>query len=111
MTLADFDSRYIAFVIWGIGTVLVYGFVLYKRRHTWALHHDIRSARDLVEAGALFLVAIASAAAIFMVLFGEAGVGLRPFFTAVALGSFTGAGLVMATERMQHDPAEDEGGP
>jgi len=103
-----FDSRWLAFAVWGVGTVLVYGFVLIKRRRTWRLHHDIRSSRDLVEASALFGVAVSAAISVFMVLFGEAGTGIRPFLVAMSLGCFTGAGIVMATERMQHDPAEDD---
>lgn len=111
MDAIHFDSRWVAFAVWGLGTVAVYGYVFLRRRHTWRIHrHDLRSTRDLIESGALLMVAVSACVAVFMVLFGEPGVGLRPFLTALALGSFTGAGVVMATERMQHDPAEDDEG-
>jgi len=95
------DTRFLAYLIWGLGTLVVYGVVLFKRRHAYVQHNDARSRRDLIEAIALFIVAFGASLAITFVLFGEAGSGIRGWASAVALGAFSAAGLVMATER--HD--------
>lgn len=105
------DTRLIAFAIWGLGVVGVYGYVLWRRRRSWLLHHDSRSRRDLVEAFGLFLVALSAAASAWTVLFVVPGVGIRVLLTAVSLGGFFGVGLVMATEPIKKDPADqDEAG-
>lgn len=97
------DGRLIVLLIWGGGTVLAYGVVLSKRRFAFRLHHDRRSKRELLAGSALFLTALCSALAIVFVLFGQPGTGIRGLVTAIALGAFTGAGIVMASE----DPTED----
>lgn len=91
------DTRFLAYCVWGIGTVLVYGMVLVRRRRLWKSRHDLRARRDLVAASSLFLTALFSSAAIFAVLFGQNGTGIRGFMAALALGAFFAAGLVMAT--------------
>jgi len=106
--VAVLDSRLIAFIIWGLGVVAVYGFVLWRRHHSWTLHHDTRSRRDLVEAFGLFLVSLSAATSIGATLFGEVTIGARALLTATSLGAFLGVGLVMATEPGKQDPAEPD---
>lgn len=89
------EARFLSFLVWGVGTVLVYLAVLVLVVRQWHDHKDARSRREVMSAGALFLTALGSAAAITLVLFGEAGTGPRSFAIAVALGCFTGAGIVM----------------
>lgn len=98
-------AAFLAFAVWGVGMVVVYGFVLWKRHRTWLLHHDRRSKRDLMEALGLFLVAIASAFAVFAALFDNT-TGLRVFLAALVAGALLGVGLLMATEPTKRDPAE-----
>lgn len=93
------DTRLAAYLVWGVGTLIVYSIVLVRRRRAYLLHHDARSRRDFIEGLALFMTSMASALAIAFVLFGEAGTGLRGLFAAIALGMFSTAGLVMATEK------------
>lgn len=106
--MPDLDSRLIAFALWGLGTVAVYADVLRVRLRSWALHHDRRGKREAMSGLALFLTALCSSVAIFLVLFGQAGSGIRGLFVAIALGAFTGAGIVLRTERPAADPLEDQ---
>jgi Ni/Fe-hydrogenase subunit HybB-like protein len=92
------DTKLLFYGIWGIGVILVYGVVLLRTRQRWKVRRDKRAQRDLIAAVALFLAALAASLAIFMVLFGPLGVGVRGFFSALALGAFFAAGLVMATD-------------
>lgn len=105
--MADLDLRLVSFAVWGLGTVIVYGDVLRVRYHSWSLHHDGRGKRELVSGFALFLTALTSAVSIFLVLFREVD-SLRGLFVAVSLGAFTGAGIVLRTEKPRADPLEDE---
>jgi hypothetical protein len=99
------DTRIAVFLLWGVGTVVVYSVVLSVRIQRWRRHkYDRRSAeraeasRNLIAGFALWLTAFCSGAGVALVLFGEAGTGLRSFAVAIALGAFTGAGLIMASE-------------
>lgn len=85
-------------LIWGGGTVLAYSVVLRNRRRAFVLHHDKRSRRELLAGAALFLTALSSTLAIVFVLFGQPGSGPRTLVISIALGAFTGAGIVMAQE-------------
>ncbi len=106
--LLGLDSRLLAFAVWGLGTVAIYGYVLWRRRHSYLVHHDARSRRDVVEALGLFLVALSAAASIWIVLFVTPGSGVRIFLTTVSLGAFLGVGLVMATESFSRDPDDPD---
>lgn len=106
--MPDLDSRLIAFVLWGLGTVAVYADVLRVRLRSWQLHHDRRGKREALSGLSLFLTALCSSVSIFLVLFGQAGGGYRGIFVAISLGAFTGAGIVLRTERPQRDPLEDD---
>jgi hypothetical protein len=92
------DLKFAIYVVWGLGTVVVYGIVLRKRRRSYRLHHDARSRRDLISGLALFITSLCSFLAITFVLFGEPGTGIRGLFAATALGAYLGAGIVMASE-------------
>lgn len=99
------DTRLLAFIVWGIGMVLVYGYVMLVRLRSWRLHHDSRSARDLAEAAGLFVVAAASAAWVFIALF-ENTAGARGILGSLAAGALLAVGLIMATTPTKKDPAE-----
>ena len=98
------DVRLIVLLIWGGGTVLVWGGVLRRSIQSHRIHHDARSRRELIAMSALFLVALASGVAVALALFGTAGTGIRSFATTVALGAFLGAGIVLLSIR---DVGED----
>jgi hypothetical protein len=93
------DTKFIAYAIWGFGTLVVYGLVLYRAVQASRRSHDRRGRRDVLGALALFLTALGAFLAITLVLFGEAGTTPRGFAVAVALGAFSAAGLVMATDK------------
>ena len=99
------DTRIVAFLLWGGGTVAIYSIVLAQRIRHWRRtrrdrrHQErIEATRDVVAGFALWLVAFASGASTALVLFGTPGTGIRGLAIAIALGAFTGAGLVMASE-------------
>lgn len=89
------NERFLAFLIWGIGTVVIYTVLLWQQRVRYVAHRDARSRREMVSAVALWLTALGSALGIAFVLFGEAGNSARSFAVAISLGAFTGAGLLM----------------
>ena len=93
------DGRLIVLLLWGGGTLAVYGRVLWMRRQAHEQHHDRRSRRDYLTAFGFFLVALGSAGSIGFVLFGDVASGPRSFSLALALGSFLGVGIFMATEK------------
>jgi hypothetical protein len=100
--MTEFDERFVILLIWGLGTVLAYALVLRGRVRSWRVRRDSRSRRELVSGLGLFMTALASCTSLTVVLFGEAGTSLRGWFIALALGAFTGSGIIMATE-----PEED----
>jgi hypothetical protein len=94
----DEFRRVVMLLVWGGGTVVAYGTVFVHRLRSWHLHRDARSTRELVSSFGLLLTALSAALAIGVVLFGEAGSGIRGWFVAIALGGFFAAGIVMASE-------------
>lgn len=97
--VSDLDTRYVLFAIWGGGTVLAYGRVLYVRTRSYWLHRDIRARREVLAGLALFFAALCSMIAILAALFGTPGTGERQAIMSFALGAFLAAGIIMATER------------
>lgn len=104
MIPGDIDTRLVALILWGGGTVVVFTVVLVKRwrrfmRHRWDRRRAVRKEvrRDVMSSAALELTAVGSAGAIALVLSGQSA-DFRGFFIALALGAFLGAGLVMASE-------------
>jgi hypothetical protein len=100
------DTRLAAYLVWGVGTLMVYGWVLRRRYQVFRVRPDRRSRRELAAAIALFLVSLAASLAVTFVLFGETGTGIRGLMSAIALGAFTGAGVVMAGEAPPDEVAE-----
>jgi hypothetical protein len=94
----DIDTRLLAYLLWGVGTTLVYGIVLRGRYRAFRVRLDPRARRELMVAFGLFLTALMANLAILLVLFGTPGTGIRGFAVAVALGAFAATGLVMATD-------------
>jgi len=106
----DLDTRLLAYAIWGIGTLFIYGLILARSVSGARRHHDARSRRELYGDLAYFIVALASSVSITFALFGEPGTGLRGLVIASALGAFTAAGVVKLKDVAP--PSEtDEGHP
>jgi hypothetical protein len=93
------DTRFVAFLVWGVGTVLVYGFVLFDRIQRWHHWRDARSLRSMLTAVGLFLTALGAGLSIGFALFGDNVTGIRGLLTATSLGAFFATGLIMATTR------------
>lgn len=100
------DSRVVAFAVWGLGAVGVFGVNLAREIRAYHWHHDARASRDLLVAAGLFITALGAAASVWLVLFGQPGTDIRRFVVSVALGSFFGVGVVMATAQRMPDPAD-----
>lgn len=93
------DVRWVVYVIWGLGTTLVWAAALAGAYGGWRLYRDRRARRELLSTTGLFLTALGSSLAILLALFGEQGSALRQFVLAFALGMFTGAGIVLVSNR------------
>ena len=109
--LPNLDWRLILGLLWGGGVVWTYGSVLAIRVKANRAHHDRRTRRDVNAAIALFITALGSGLATVFVIAGSEGSGMRAFLTALALGSFLGAGLIMRSEaktEAHDDPKVDE---
>ena len=89
------ETRVIVLLVWGGGTVAMYGIVFLDRLRSWRAHHDRRSMRELLTSLGLFLTALAAGLSIALVLYSPAGSDLRHFFSAVSLGSFAAVGALM----------------
>lgn len=108
------DGRIATLLLWGGGTLIIFAIVFYKavrrlqeKRKDRRRSVRIESRRDVIVAFALLLVAAGSATSTYLVLFGEPASGARGVAVAIALGAFTGVGLVMLTEdgEQEHDEA------
>jgi len=102
------DTRFIAFLVWGVGTVIVYGIVLVDRVRRWHHWRDARSARALMTAIGLFLTALCASLAIGFALFGESGSGIRGLLTAVSLGAYFATGVIMASTRHNREARDSD---
>ena len=94
-----FEPRWLIYVLWGIGTTIVWGVVLADAYGQWKVRQDNRAKRELLAIAALFMTAAGSSVAIAMVLLGEPGSAPRQFVLALSLGMFTGAGVVLLSMR------------
>ena len=56
----NIDTRLVVYLIWGLGTVVVYGLVLRRARRRMRTHRDRRSRREFIADFARFLVSLAS---------------------------------------------------
>lgn len=102
------DWRLLSFAVWGFGTMVLYGIVVSDRYGDWQRWHDHRSLRDLIEAAGLFMVSIACAGSVAMVLFGVPGSPVRGALIALALGGFTGVGILMVSDIRDRRDREDD---
>lgn len=107
------DGRIATLLLWGGGTLIIFTIVFYKavrrlrdRRTDRRKSARIEARRDVVVTFALLLVAAGSALSTYLVLFGEAASGARGVAVAIALGAFTGVGLVMLTEDGEQEQDE-----
>lgn len=89
------------YLLWAIAALIVYALVLGLaiveiRDH----NHDRRSRRELYVAVSLFMTAVSS---VFGVVLGilDAGTLFRLGFSALALGAFLGAGIVILLEYLR----------
>src|SRR5262245_321486 len=103
----DLDTRFLAYLIWGIGTVVIYGAVMRHGWRRWRARRDARARRELYERIARFMVALASLASLTLALFGETGTGLRGLVIALALGAFAASGAIELRDEPT-DPAVEE---
>lgn len=97
--MVDIDFRLLAYLVWGIGTTLIYFVVMDRRYRAYLRRPDARARRELVVCIGLFITALMANLAVLMVLFGTPGTGLRGFFIATSLGAFFAVGIVMLTDR------------
>jgi len=86
----------IFYLLWAVLCVCLFGWVLYVRTLNLRRHRDRRAFRDVAEATALFITAMASAGSI--VAFAVTAPDWRAFAGALSLGAFLGVGIIMATE-------------
>ena len=101
-----FDDRIVPFLLWGLGTVALYSVNLAREVREWSLHHDRRGTRDALVALCLFVCALTSCLSVAALLFGSQGDPVRRLLGALALGAFTGVGVVMVTMHKRDDPAD-----
>lgn len=106
------DSRTLIFLIWGLGTLVVYAIALGQGIVAWRIHRRDRrvaarreARREVIIRFAGFLAAFGAASAVFLVLLGEPGTGIRTFALTLALGGFLGLGIIWVTEGI---PNRDE---
>ena len=84
-------------VVWGVGTPLVYGLLMRKRGMIYRIHRDRRALRPAIEAIGLFIVSLAAAVGVTVALFAP-GTGLARIFSAVACGAFFAVGVYALME-------------
>ena len=98
LSLGENFGRIFFYAIWGVGVFITFSVVAWYRWRIWRRHHDRRSFRDFLEGSAFWIVAASAATATASVaIFPDASTG-RGFLTALSLGAFFGAGIIMATD-------------
>jgi hypothetical protein len=93
------DTRIVAYLLWGLGTTVIYAVVMDGSYRDYILQRDRRAKRELFEDIGLFATALCSNIAILMVLFEQGSSEPRQFAVALALGAFTGVGILKVTDR------------
>lgn len=84
-------------LLWALGAVGIWGSVFRDSLGAWHTYHDRRSKREVIWAFALFLVGLCSCIAIMALVLAPEGRGIRALLSALALGAFLGAGIVVKT--------------
>lgn len=85
------------YLAWAIAAMVVYSGVLGLAIVALREHRDKRSKRELYVAIALYMAAASSLLSVVLALV-EAGTLFRLGFSALALGAFLGAGIVILLE-------------
>lgn len=93
----DDPIRLVIYGAWAFGSLAIWGRVLGLGLRSYRTWRDLRARRELLADFALFLVALSSCLSIVLLVIGQQGTGIRGFMLALALGGFTGAGIVLAT--------------
>lgn len=99
MQFEGVDWRLVMYLAWGGGTVIAGGKMVSDAVGQYYHFHDRRSRRELVEAGALFMCAIASLFGLSTLIFYPERGDIRGLVWAIAAGSFLAALIYMATDR------------
>src|SRR6185503_3297776 len=92
------DTRIAVLILWGGGVVFLFGVVLLRRLGAWHQYRDRAARREMLEALALFITAVAASGSIVSVLTIPEVTSVRSFLVALSLGAFVGVGIIMATE-------------
>lgn len=92
------DLRLAYWLVWGIGTVVVYALLLRRARRHYVKHRDPRAFRDLSRAFGYFLVSLAAGLGITVALFAR-GTGVGSLLFAISSGAFTVVGLYALLDR------------
>lgn len=93
------EIRVLAYLVWAATTVLVYGVVFWRMVRKYRVYRDRRATREFLTSLALFVTSLVSFFSILsLVLFDPSSEGFRLILTVLALGSFTGAGIVWLQE-------------
>ena len=93
------ELRYILYAVWGVATTLIWAAVLSDAYGQWKEKQDQRAKRELLGFAGLFLTALGATVAILAVAIGEPGQPWRQALLLLALGMFTGAGIVFLSAR------------
>lgn len=99
------DTRVVAWFIWGLGSVVVWGGILFRRGRHLNRHRDARALRDTMEAVGLFGFALVVCAAIGAALFAPKGTTWAGLLSAIGAGIFLVVGLYALFERFPDDTA------
>ena len=99
--------RLTLFLLWGVGSSVVWVAVLRLSWRSWIAHSDRRAKREVLRDAALVVTAIGSTFAVLGVLFGERGGTPRSIALAVALGTFLAAGIISLSLRRSEEKGEE----
>lgn len=91
------DIGFLMTILWALGAITVWGSVFRDALGSWHRYHDRRAKREAIWAFTLFLVGVCSCFAIAAFVIAPEGRGIRAALSAIALGAFLGAGIVVKT--------------
>lgn len=103
MMFEGVDWRVGLWLAWGGGTVIVYAKVVSDAFGQYIEHRDSRARREMIEAGALFIVALSSLALLSLLIFSRDRSDLRALASSVVAGAFLAAGVYMVTDRKSRE--------
>jgi hypothetical protein len=87
---------------WAAASAVVYAIVLWLAVRQLQRHRDRRSRRELYMASALFITSLASLTGVMLAL-ADGDRLVRLGTTALALGAYLGAGIVIALEYLRRE--------